>query len=212
MSNTRRFAIGVPDGLNSSRWRFWTNKNDIYVAVRSLAGDIKTSLHESDECQTSFTDTSTFLMNNKEYFKKRLERGRHIKTWEAKEIRKGLWLLLNIAIPNDSLKKVQVKEKPSKKIEWIEPLLEFKISQFTFFKCDGNLGDDSWVGNNCIVFHKGQLEDGKYFYVLFYGTNADIKKVIIENTGEVRKDNNSAYRSVRAGVSPVNGIGYLIDG
>ncbi|MCK0517849.1 hypothetical protein [Williamsia sp. DF01-3] len=44
-----RFAVGDPDGARSSTWRVWTVKKsaDVYVAVRTIAGIEKVSLHES---------------------------------------------------------------------------------------------------------------------------------------------------------------------
>ncbi|MDQ6771217.1 MAG: hypothetical protein M3Z54_14670 [Gemmatimonadota bacterium] len=51
-----RWAIGTKHGLRGSTWRFWGNmKGDFYVAVRTLGGFFKTSLHRDGWCQTGVT-------------------------------------------------------------------------------------------------------------------------------------------------------------
>jgi hypothetical protein len=42
-----RFAVGEPAGPRSSVWRVWMNdrRDDVYIAARSLASDLKVSLH-----------------------------------------------------------------------------------------------------------------------------------------------------------------------
>jgi hypothetical protein len=43
--NAASVAIGDDHGLWSGVWRIWSHKHDVYVAVRSLVGEFKTSLH-----------------------------------------------------------------------------------------------------------------------------------------------------------------------
>ncbi len=53
-----RFAVGdAKHGARSSVWRIWKsrNKDDIYVAPRSVAGFLKGSLHASGACQFALT-------------------------------------------------------------------------------------------------------------------------------------------------------------
>lgn len=42
-----RFAVGDPSGPRSSVWRIWMNdrRDDVYIAARALASDLKVSLH-----------------------------------------------------------------------------------------------------------------------------------------------------------------------
>jgi hypothetical protein len=44
---TLRVVVGTEFGPRSAVWRIWTQKNEVYVAPRSLGGEIKTSLHAS---------------------------------------------------------------------------------------------------------------------------------------------------------------------
>lgn len=51
MAREIRFAAGSRDDLRSSVWRLWANKNDLFLAARSLAGQSKMSFHESGVCR-----------------------------------------------------------------------------------------------------------------------------------------------------------------
>lgn len=210
MANTKRFALGNPEELNSSIWRFWTTRNDIYVAARSIAGVIKTSLHESGVCQTSLT--SEYIKKNEQLMERRLRKPRHLKTWNAVEINKGLWQLLNVAIPNDNLKKLLVDQTIAQKVEWVKPLTDHRNTQFTFFKSNNSLEDASWIGEGCNLFYKGKLNNSENLCVLIYGTDFDLKKITVVNDKEKRDDENYVYRAIRLGVAPINQIGYLVDG
>lgn len=52
-----RFVVGTEEGPWSGTWIAWANqgKGDVYVANRSIAGDLKVSLHQSGECRFALT-------------------------------------------------------------------------------------------------------------------------------------------------------------
>ncbi len=52
-----RFAVGMPDGPRSAVWRVWMNerRDDVYIAARGLASELKVSLHP-DYWYYGFTD------------------------------------------------------------------------------------------------------------------------------------------------------------
>src|SRR6266508_4520912 len=50
-----RFAVGSPSGPRASVWRLWTQRSDVYMAVRSIGGIQKVSLHEDGNCFLAFT-------------------------------------------------------------------------------------------------------------------------------------------------------------
>ena len=54
---TIRFTVGAKDGLRSGIWRVWSNpgKSDIYIAIRTIAGLNKMSLHSTGWCSASMT-------------------------------------------------------------------------------------------------------------------------------------------------------------
>jgi hypothetical protein len=51
-----RLAVGSATSPQSSIWRIWTNGNDVYAAVRSMAHIEKLSFHQSGICRNAFTD------------------------------------------------------------------------------------------------------------------------------------------------------------
>lgn len=51
MAREIRFAVGRGGDLRSSVWRLWANKNDLFLATRSLAGLSKISFHASGVCR-----------------------------------------------------------------------------------------------------------------------------------------------------------------
>lgn len=57
---SQRFAIGEPKGARSSEWVvMWKpERNDVYLAGRTLGGAFKASLHESGRCHVRAPDPS----------------------------------------------------------------------------------------------------------------------------------------------------------
>lgn len=51
MAKEIRFAIGSREDIQSSVWRLWANKDDLYLAARSTAGLSKISFHQSGICR-----------------------------------------------------------------------------------------------------------------------------------------------------------------
>lgn len=50
-----RFAVGTPEKMESSVWRFWVRGSDVYLAARPLAQWIKFSLHKSGVWRLAWT-------------------------------------------------------------------------------------------------------------------------------------------------------------
>jgi hypothetical protein len=95
-SQTLRVVVGTEFGPRSAVWRIWTQKNEVYVAPRSLAGEIKTSLHASGRWRHGFTDTarSPFVPAGDRAFYK----------WQRPpEFVNGATLALRIIVPADEL-------------------------------------------------------------------------------------------------------------
>lgn len=57
-----RFAVVAADGRRSSVWRVWTQADEAYLATRSMAGQVKISLHASGYCQHGLTQRVRDLM------------------------------------------------------------------------------------------------------------------------------------------------------
>jgi hypothetical protein len=93
--------FNASDGTRrSADWRVWTSSNadDVYVAARLTAGEIKISLHESGSWQHGFTvegKASASLPQGE---------SRHFTIWERpEEISPGWTRAVQIIIPDDSL-------------------------------------------------------------------------------------------------------------
>ena len=54
-ANALRVAAGTDFGPRSGVWRIWSQGDEIYIAMRSIASEFKTSLHSSGEYRNAFT-------------------------------------------------------------------------------------------------------------------------------------------------------------
>jgi hypothetical protein len=107
-SCTTRVVVGQDFGLRSMSWRIWSHRNEIYVPPRSLASEIKTSLHSSGRFRHPFTEQarSGFAPDgDRAWFK-----------WsEPEEFVAGARHLLEIVIPTDDLTTPPQEPKESEK-------------------------------------------------------------------------------------------------
>lgn len=91
-----RIAVGLDFGPRSFVWRVWSHKDELYVAPRSLAGEIKTSLHSGGRSRHAFTSESSSRFvpdGDRAWFK-----------WnEPSEFVRGARLVLEVVIPSDEL-------------------------------------------------------------------------------------------------------------
>lgn len=74
-----RFAVVDGEGRASDVWRVWTGTknptNEIYVATRQQAGDLKISLHSDGNCQFGLTDRARRLISRAD--RRALDRWQH---------------------------------------------------------------------------------------------------------------------------------------
>ncbi|MBX9809935.1 hypothetical protein K2X92_06095 [Candidatus Gracilibacteria bacterium] len=52
--NVIKFAVGTPNDPQSSIWRLWVNKDDIYLGEKNTLPAMKVSLHASDNWRIAF--------------------------------------------------------------------------------------------------------------------------------------------------------------
>jgi hypothetical protein len=52
-----RWAVGLSSGARGSIWRVWAQRNEVYIAARSTAADMRISLHSSGRWRSAFTET-----------------------------------------------------------------------------------------------------------------------------------------------------------
>lgn len=115
-----RVATGTSDRrLASGQWRIWKarNSDDIYIAIRSLAGSIKCALHQTGWCYFGFTDVFGAKLREQG---KLPAKGRAWTTWQRPDVfEKGWCILAEIWFPPSPL---GASIEPSKKPVWlIEP-------------------------------------------------------------------------------------------
>ena len=110
---TLRFFVGDANGRRSGAWRIWTHGNDIYVAPREVAGDLKFSLHESGECINAYTQALESELGGAGDFP---TGNRRVHTWwcdRGPEIRNAI--ALRLSFPADELRPIgadAVLDKP----------------------------------------------------------------------------------------------------
>jgi hypothetical protein len=51
-----RWSVGSATGARSTIWRVWAHRSDVYIAARTVASDMKVSLHASGRWRAAFTE------------------------------------------------------------------------------------------------------------------------------------------------------------
>jgi hypothetical protein len=104
-----RWAVGTPEGRRGSTFKLWGNKKgDFYLAVRTLGGSIKTSLHRDGRCHTGFTA---------EYARAQAIHERHMVRWNVPLDR--LVKAVQVAVPESALTAFPGNEKEL--MRWVRP-------------------------------------------------------------------------------------------
>jgi hypothetical protein len=111
--NILRWAIGSHDGPRSSAWRVWgMHQGDLYVAVRSLGGVIKASLHRDGRSYLGFT--SEYAATAAARFGRQ---GRHWGTWQLPVDR--IAVVFQILVPQRELRHFVGRD--NSKLIWLAP-------------------------------------------------------------------------------------------
>ena len=126
-----RFAVGGPDEPRSCVWRVWKGKgtSDVYIAIRTLGGVLKVSLHESGVWRFGLT---------KEFWETRGENDadRLIEKWERPQpLREGVTSAFDIIVPSAELALPrqllsESAEKHTKNVAWVRPAPEGYATHF----------------------------------------------------------------------------------
>jgi len=114
-----RFCIGTPTGPASGMWSIFANNDDVYVAVRSIAGKLKISLHASGWRNAS---TTTQAWNSDLEFVDLRFRTRHASQWR-RAVNTGslVTVPLTLVFPNSELRIQNHRPKLVKKSAWFTP-------------------------------------------------------------------------------------------
>lgn len=108
-----RWAVGQPDGQRSSTWRLWGDKKgDAYLAMRSLGGQVKVSIHRDRRCSVGFT---------KEFEQTATERfgaaSRHWDRWVLPD--EPVVRAVQVVVPDSELAHFSPKDKMP--MAWVRP-------------------------------------------------------------------------------------------
>ena len=111
-----RFCIGSPSQSQSTSWKVWTQRGDVYLASRSVASDLKVSLHESGECQYSYTSKWAMETGAR-------NRERHLERWKRRRphpISRTVHLF-RVILPGSELRRATADVKPPRGLVWYPP-------------------------------------------------------------------------------------------
>ena len=99
-----RIAVGSPNGVRSTIWKFWSHDRSVYVASRMFGGDVKVSIHGSGECQLSRPGEWAKANN-------RPNTERHLHKWKATlPLGTAAEFVFEVRIPSSELKSISVDE------------------------------------------------------------------------------------------------------
>jgi hypothetical protein len=108
-----RIAVGSPAGGRSTTWKFFVNKNDVYIVSGMFENNCKISLHESGDCQ--FSGTATWVLAEPG----RRNADRHFKKWHLpRPSGNAATHVLRMLMPGDDLVAFTADEDPTS-IHWL---------------------------------------------------------------------------------------------
>lgn len=163
---TLRVAIGTPEALQSSIWRFWTQKNEVYIAARELARLLKLSLHSSGIWRLAYVSVNKIndqLIEDND--------PRVMSRWKKpNEFKPGWTQCLDVIIPTVSLRKhfsLDKVDNPKGNIHWIAKLSNGYKQQITLLFADSSsrcLEEVTQDGDQ--VLGRFDLEDGRVAWII----------------------------------------------
>jgi hypothetical protein len=145
-----RVAVGFPDGPRSSVWRIWapppaSGKSDVYVAVRSLAGVFKASLHESGVYRSAFTSAFETELGGESHLPKGT---RLIDRWpRPSHPGHGTTLAFQILIPTTDLRPMTLLPEDFDQIQWIPTPKDNEIIEIAIVLTAPGVFHSGWPGS-----------------------------------------------------------------
>lgn len=169
-----RFGVGHPDRLQSGTWRVWADpgKSDVYIAIRTIAGTFKVSLHESGACNASITKQA--FDNDLDSVEASVD-NRHIDQWHRRTHTGSLLSIpLRIAFPESELRSRSDQLTLDRKTQWLPPPLEGHSIDVicTFTSEDYSEGDFPCRSNAGKLLRRAPLNNGEILWLtwLIYPT------------------------------------------
>lgn len=117
--NTLRYCVGEDVGLRSAIWVFFLGKDDVYIAPRHVAGQIKVSIHGAKMCRLAITRQHADAIRGQS---QRVDEDRAFVHWDLPSIPDdGALHVTSIVIPTRYLSKSEVPLRLRKPLRWITP-------------------------------------------------------------------------------------------
>ena len=147
-----RVAVGGPTSRRSSVWRIWTHNglseraanSNVYVAVRSLAGVFKVSLHESGSWQCGFISDKAAHPWGRQ--------NRHWEIWQRpSEFHPGLTMAIQILIPETELRAYSDSETQMANIKWLAQPKLGDCTELSILFQRGRPAGGTWPGKDSMA-------------------------------------------------------------
>jgi hypothetical protein len=162
-----RFSIGTEDGLRAGIWRVWTvhKKSDIYIAVRTIAGLYKVSLHETGQCNASMT--SQAVLADPSLLQKQ-GGNRHLDRWQRPPPMKDLLSIpLRLRFPASELRPGVDHLPNDKAINWLPtPPEGHALDVLCIFTGSEFSGTRPWKGDETSLLASRRLPNGETFWLI----------------------------------------------
>ena len=165
---TLRFAVGKETERRSGIWRVWRDagKSDVYLAIRTIAGINKISLHPSGSCTASLT--SQEVARNPAAHQ-RLGNTRHFDQWQ-RPICSGelLSIPLRLRYPESELRLGIDRAPKGVVVQWLEaPSKDQVLDIVCIFTSSRFLdGDYPWKAELGTWIAQSQLPNGETFWLI----------------------------------------------
>jgi hypothetical protein len=190
-----RFGVGDPSGFQSGVWRVWAGpgKSDVYMAIRTIAGINKISLHATGACNASLTSQA---VKNDPALTERLGGSRHLDQW-SRPMHTGslLSIPLRIRFPESELRTRIGSEEPEKKVVWLPaPPSDHAVDVVCNFT--GQVfesGKWPWQDEGGTLLTSAKLQNGEAFWLtaLVYRAPQGLRSMIEQQRDRARVPPNS---------------------
>lgn len=163
-----RLGVGVPYGLCSAIWRFWTTKkSDVYFSPRNLAATIKFSLHASGHCVAAFT--SPFQDHLGGESKMPGGNRRFDAWWRVVGARSGVSAPCQVVFPKQELR---VRQQPdlARNVQWLAPPPPDHALHVCPVFSAMEVNDDDWPGkeNGFLLIQRAALRNGETLWLVAF--------------------------------------------
>lgn len=177
-----RFGVRSADRRESSIWKLWTNKSDVYLLGREFRDTVKVSLHESGWCQYSYTskEAEKLKMQPAERHKDQWKR---VPNYEA-----GFAVVFKIFVPEEDLREVAWRH--NKPIIWIPAPYKGYLTEIALVFNSAGMPSGLWPGIDAELptqlIKAYALPNGEHLWVVY--RNYEVKAEMAASFAKGRKE------------------------